>query len=467
MADTQTTNLNLIKPEPGAAENTWGISLNSNLDDIDAIFASGGTEVNMRFNSANFDDTKQINFGTDDDANIRHDGNNTKFTHNGSGGLYIGADTFCLQNGTHDENFICMADNGAVDLYYDNVKKLETTANGVTISGDMVLNGTDSIKVSAGTTAQRNASPVNGMFRYNTTTNEFEGYQNNAWGAIGGGGTTVNNNADNRIITGSSTADTLEAETDLTYTGGSGSVGTLEKLSSHLELKAANELMLNAGSDGTINFQDSGSTYARLNLDSASNLIFSQITADKNIKFNGVDGSTTITALKLDMSDAGRAILNGGMDLPANTDIQLNSGTWSGEKSFKIQAHSNSLYLQYTTNFIVRNNTGNDRFVVDNAGNGTFTANVTAFSDERLKDNIQTLENGLDKVEQLRGVTYTKENKKEIGVIAQEVEKILPEIVLTADDEMGTKSVDYGKITSVLIEAIKELSARVKELENK
>ena len=467
MADTQTTNLNLIKPEPGAAENTWGISLNSNLDDIDAIFASGGTEVNMRFNSANFDDTKQINFGTDDDANIRHDGNNTKFTHNGSGGLYIGADTFCLQNGTHDENFICMADNGAVDLYYDNVKKLETTANGVTISGDMVLNGTDSIKVSAGTTAQRNASPVNGMFRYNTTTNEFEGYQNNAWGAIGGGGTTVNNNADNRIITGSSTAETLEAETDLTYTGGSGSVGTLEKLSSHLELKAANELMLNAGSDGTINFQDSGSTYARLNLDSASNLIFSQITADKNIKFNGVDGSTTITALKLDMSDAGRAILNGGMDLPANTDIQLNSGTWSGEKSFKIQAHSNSLYLQYTTNFIVRNNTGNDRFVVDNAGNGTFTANVTAFSDERLKDNIQTLENGLDKVEQLRGVTYTRENKKEIGVIAQEVEKILPEIVLTANDEMGTKSVDYGKITSVLIEAIKELSARVKELENK
>jgi len=89
------------------------------------------------------------------------------------------------------------------------------------------------------------------------------------------------------------------------------------------------------------------------------------------------------------------------------------------------------------------------------------------FSDERLKDNIQTLENGLDKVEQLRGVTYTKENKKEIGVIAQEVEKILPEIVLTADDEMGTKSVDYGKITSVLIEAIKELSTRVKELENK
>ena len=101
------------------------------------------------------------------------------------------------------------------------------------------------------------------------------------------------------------------------------------------------------------------------------------------------------------------------------------------------------------------------------AGAATFNDNVTAYSDERLKDNIETIENGLDKVEQLRGVTYTRDEKESIGVIAQEVEKILPEIVLTADDEMGTKSVDYGRLTAVLIEAVKDLSARVKELEGK
>jgi|TARA_B100001094_G_C18186362_1_gene804054 hypothetical protein len=512
MADTQTTNLNLIKPEPGAAENTWGISLNSNLDDIDAIFASGGTEVNMRFNSANFDDSKQINFGTNDDANIRHDGNNTKFTHTGTGGLYIAADTFCLQNGTHDENFICMADNGAVDLYYDNVKKLETTANGVTISGDMVLNGTDSIKVSAGTTAQRNGSPVNGMFRYNTTTNEFEGYQNNAWGAIGGGGTTVNNNADNRIITGSSTADTLEAETDLTYTGGSGSVGTLEKLSSHLELKAANELMLNAGSDGTINFQDAGSTYARLIQDSNSDVIFSQITSDKDIIFKGVDGSATITALTLDMSEAGKAIFKSNeieFDNSTNSTqvatIAINDPGNNAGKYLRLKGHSavrlegnqiefydNSgpLHLLVSggvsgtspafsataasnTNFTFKTSSGGSQTIAFTIASSGITAsgNVTAFSDVRLKDDIKTIEGGLEIVEKLRGVTYkrkdTEKNKENIGVIAQEVEEILPQIVNTADDEMGTKSVDYGKITSVLIEAVKELSARVKELEGK
>ena len=101
------------------------------------------------------------------------------------------------------------------------------------------------------------------------------------------------------------------------------------------------------------------------------------------------------------------------------------------------------------------------------AGAATFNDNVTAYSDERLKDNIETLTDGLAKVEQLRGVTYTRDDKENIGVIAQEIEKILPEIVLTADDEMGTKSVDYSRITAVLIEAVKELSARVKELENK
>ncbi len=106
-------------------------------------------------------------------------------------------------------------------------------------------------------------------------------------------------------------------------------------------------------------------------------------------------------------------------------------------------------------------------------GSGAITSsgNITAFSDRRLKSDIQTLENGLKKVEQLRGVTYTRDDNidggQQLGVIAQEVEEVFPQIVLTADDERGTKSVDYGRLTGVLIEAVKELSAKVKELEGK
>jgi hypothetical protein len=98
--------------------------------------------------------------------------------------------------------------------------------------------------------------------------------------------------------------------------------------------------------------------------------------------------------------------------------------------------------------------------------NGTIraTGDVIAYSDERVKENIKTIDNSLEKVNKLRGVEFNKigEDKKSVGVIAQEIEKILPEVVRT-DDE-GMKSVAYGNVVGVLIEAVKELTKEVEEL---
>ena len=92
---------------------------------------------------------------------------------------------------------------------------------------------------------------------------------------------------------------------------------------------------------------------------------------------------------------------------------------------------------------------------------GTLSAGeVTATSDERLKSDIQTIDNALDKVMNMRGVSYTKQAEKGIGVIAQEIEKVLPEVV--TDGEY--KSVAYGNIVGVLIEAIKEQQKQIDEL---
>jgi len=85
-------------------------------------------------------DSVKATFGDSADLEIHHDSNNSKITHTGTGGLYIGADTFALQNGTHDENFIVMSDNGAVSLYYDNSAKLATTSSGVDVTGDLKFN---------------------------------------------------------------------------------------------------------------------------------------------------------------------------------------------------------------------------------------------------------------------------------------------------------------------------------------
>ena len=99
----------------------------------------------------------------------------------------------------------------------------------------------------------------------------------------------------------------------------------------------------------------------------------------------------------------------------------------------------------------------------------TFTGVVTApnfvsSSDARLKTEVETIVGALVLVGSLRGVRFTMDGSRQIGVIAQEVEAVLPEVV-RADAQSGQLSVAYGNIVGLLIEAIKELAARVAALE--
>jgi hypothetical protein len=108
-----------------------------------------------------------------------------------------------------------------------------------------------------------------------------------------------------------------------------------------------------------------------------------------------------------------------------------------------------------------------NRLQMDMNGNLTMAGDVTAFSDIRRKKDINTIGGALDKVNAMRGVMFTRieDDKRGTGVIAQEMREVMPEVVL--EDAEGTLSVAYGNLAGVLIEAIKELSAKVKELEAK
>lgn len=93
-----------------------------------------------------------------------------------------------------------------------------------------------------------------------------------------------------------------------------------------------------------------------------------------------------------------------------------------------------------------------------------YATNFDSTSDQRTKINISTIENALQKTLSLRGVEFDwiSTGKRNIGVIAQEVEKIIPEVVTTSSDD--TKSVAYGNIVGLLIEAIKEQQAQIEYL---
>ena len=115
------------------------------------------------------------------------------------------------------------------------------------------------------------------------------------------------------------------------------------------------------------------------------------------------------------------------------------------------------------------------------SGNLYATSDIYSASDARIKENVVTIDNALNRVLQMRGVFYNKikntvekfQGKRELGVIAQEVLPILPEVI-TYDEENDQYGANYGNMAGLFVEAIKEqhniiedLMKRIEQLENK
>ena len=172
----------------------------------------------------------------------------------------------------------------------------------------------------------------------------------------------------------------------------------------------------------------------------------------------------------------GALTIGGAFDMGAN-NMTAGGGTFGNIRiaitdDNTIDTSSGNLVLDSATNVVNINATTNIGGDTAITGALTVTGDITAFytSDQRFKDNITPIEDPLAKVLSISGNTYTwnetsgKEGN-DIGVIAQEVLEVLPEAVTTRDN--GYLAVDYHKIVPLLVEAIKELSAKVENLEQK
>jgi len=164
----------------------------------------------------------------------------------------------------------------------------------------------------------------------------------------------------------------------------------------NLTVDAAADINLDAGGNN-LTFKSGGTSILDIS-NSSSDAVITSSVQDKDIIFKGDDGGAAITALTLDMSDAGKA---------------------------------------------------------------TFNNDVVAFSDERLKSDIKTIENGLDKVLKMRGVTFKRDGVAGTGVIAQEIQDIFPEVVSSSQEYLA---VAYGNMVGVLIEAIKDLQGQLDKI---
>ena len=171
-------------------------------------------------------------------------------------------------------------------------------------------------------------------------------------------------------------------------------------------------------------------------------------------------GSNTTTAPTNGLYMKGNMVIDGTDG--TNTEMVIKEG---GTTKGRIYFDTSMNVMRFT------DGANTDTFMLK-SGQGYFSGNAyinqstLITSDKKFKDNVQTIDSALDKTSQLRGVTYTdnRNGQNKIGVIAQEVEAVLPSVVQTEDD---TKYVEYNQIIPMLIESIKELKQEVETLKNK
>jgi hypothetical protein len=231
------------------------------------------------------------------------------------------------------------------------------------------------------------------------------------------------------------------------------------------------------GTTGTTILQASATASGTLTLPAATDTLTGRATTDTLTNKTIAAGSNTITGLtntnlsgtanisntNLANSTISGVALGSNLNALTFTNYLTSSGTYTGATARTVSVAGTSIN---TANTLVARNASGDF----TAGSITATQ-FTATSDISLKENVITIENALEKVLSLRGVEYDRidSGEHQIGVIAQEVEKVIPEVVYpkSPSPDYQTKSVAYGNLIGLLIEAIKEQQKEIEELKKK
>ena len=345
-----------------------------------------------------------------------------------------------------------------------------------------------------------NQSGHNSFLGNSSTSGYLQLFTNN-------GNSVVNMLANGKVIIGdtqsSAADDLLQIETPAS---GGGHGIQLRRNDSNTD-QSIGRVMFSNNTDtdlATISAKTDGAT------DSGALLFATQVTGGASTERMRIDsngnvgiGSTPVSTLRNDIhaTEKGLQVGRAAMlfsDTGLTTDLQNNSHlnnsdqrvAMSGTLGGTLYGQYNGVHTWYTAAAVAAPNVQSmtARMSLDISGNLVVQQNITAYgspSDIKLKEDIEVIDNALDKVKQLKGITYTlkSDGNRLTGLIAQDLEKVLPEAVYTsgtiANEKEGEESeehlaIRYGNTVGLLVEAIKEqqeqieaLTAKVKELEGK
>ena len=394
-------------------------------------------------------DNDKILLGTGDDLEIYHDASHSYIADTGTGSLVVKATDLYLQDASGNR-FLYGAAGGTVELYHNANAKLTTTSGGVTITGTV--------------TATTFVGALTGNVTGNTSGSS---------GSTTGNAATATALQTARAINGTNFDGTAAITVD-PHVEDDESTNAARYLT-FVDNSTAGTKRLNE--DSSLNYNPSTNT---LTAGTFSGALTGNVTGNCS-----GSAATVTTAAQGSITSVGTLTgltMSGDLDLQDNDKILIGTGD-----DLKLYHDGTNSYIDNVTGgiYIRTNNTENSIVALANAQvelyydaskklettsagvsvTGTITAsgNITAFSSEAAKDNIETIPNALDTVNKLRGVSFNwKENgEKSHGLIYEEVEKVVPELTRNYND---SPSVAYQNTVALLIEAIKELKTEVNEL---
>ena len=395
-----------------------------------------------RWNNIFIADSGKLRIGQDDDLQIYHDGTDSIIT-NSTGDLKItdtsddititAADDIRLrpQGG---ENGINVLGDGSVELYYDNSQKLATFSGGISVTGQVNSDGShmgDNDKAVFGNSndleiyhngTTSNSFIVNGTGQLQIRSDQLGMTPN------GGGEYMFFANKDGNVelyYDGSKKFETTSAGVEV-----SGNVTFAGDSNTHISHPQADYLKITTGGNEVMSFTDASNIF----VPDSRKLMFGD-NVDLQIYHDGT-----------------RSYLKNATD-----ELRLLSNTTrlSNEAD-------NETYIFCVNNGKVDLKYDNSTKLETTSSGVTVTGTVTETSDIALKSNIEPLNNALEKIKQITGYKYNLNSQASMGVIAQDVEKVLPELVHGFEVK---KSLQYSGLIGVLVEAVKELSAKVAALE--
>ena len=420
-------------------------------------FATSSTGVSVNgvgIGTWKANDNNYLTAGTGDDFQIYHDGSST-YLDNDTGNIYIRNNVASDVNGDiyiqakSGENSIICYDDSAVELYFNNSVKFYTTTGGVNVTGQTdtdTLYVSETLNVSGISTFQSDVHLGDNDKLHFGTGDDLHIYHTGTTSYIDNdtGHLLIRNNVAANVggdiyIQAKSTENSIacrdNAEVELYYDG----VQKFETTGYGVTISGGMNVSGITTADG---FSLVDSKYFSAGTDD-----------DFQIYHNG-------TNTYLD-NDNGHLVLRNNVDgsgAPGDIYIQAQSteNSIACRDNAEVELYYNGVQKFETTGYGVTISGGM------NVSGVTTSTDFNTTSDQNLKTNIQTIEDPLEKIVQIRGVNFEwkENNKPSAGVIAQEIEKVLPQLVNGSD----TKTVNYNGLIGLLIETVKEQQKQIDNL---